>query len=152
MSRQAKPKTGLGERLKKLRAAAGMTQPQLAARLGELAVGTVSRWERETGSPQAEQLVALSDLFDVSLDYLMFGDESTEADVHSPELHKFLTMTAHGKYAREHKLVSMLLHVPSQLATLDVYRQVTMAIRMAIEEASDDGSARPEPSSKKPAK
>jgi transcriptional regulator with XRE-family HTH domain len=144
-------RTGLGERLRKLREARGLTQPKLAQEL-DIAPGTVSRWERETGSPQAEQLLTLADYFDVSLDYLILGaaDEDVPTTVHSPQLHEFLTMTAAGRYAREHGLVRVLMHLP-QPASVDFYRQVTVAIRTLIEEAEADATPKTE-QLKKPTK
>lgn len=144
-----KPITGLGERLKKLRESRGKTQPQMAHDL-KLAPGTVSRWEREVGEPQAGQLKMLAKYFDVSLDYLLFGEEPQSPAVHSPQLHEFLTMTAAGRYAREHKLVGVLLNLP-QPASVDLYRQVTIAIRTLLEEANDDAEPQTE-QLKKPTK
>ena len=145
-----RPKTGLGERLKKLRVARGLTQPALAHELG-LAPGTISRWERETGEPQAEQLAQLKQFFGVSLDYLLLGDEDSMNLADAPkELHYFLTMTPAGKWAREHNLVRMLMEMPPP-ASVEFYRQVTIALRMLYDEAAEEASAKTE-QIKKPTK
>ncbi|MFD8497765.1 helix-turn-helix domain-containing protein [Amycolatopsis sp. NPDC059657] len=57
------------ERLEKRRALMGFTQESLAARLG-LAVSTVGRWERGTGTPQPWNQPDLAKALDVSLDSL----------------------------------------------------------------------------------
>lgn len=60
----------LAARLRELRARFSMTQDQIARRLG-CHESAVSRWESGTRFPTGEDLVALSDLFRVSIDYLL---------------------------------------------------------------------------------
>lgn len=60
----------LSARLRELRARVGMTQDQIARRLG-CHESAVSRWESGTRFPTGEDLVSLSDLFRVSVDYLL---------------------------------------------------------------------------------
>ncbi len=57
-------------RFKELRKKSGMTQTQLAARL-KVNQTAVSQWERALTSPSHEALLALSEIFGVSLDYLL---------------------------------------------------------------------------------
>lgn len=59
-----------GEKLAALRRRAGMSQEQLADRLG-ITRQSVSKWESGTVMPEVEKLVALSELFSVSVDYLV---------------------------------------------------------------------------------
>lgn len=61
----------IGERLRKLRKAKGMTQEQVAAYLNA-AKSTVSQYENNVNEPDLQTLVKLADLFGVSVDYL-FG-------------------------------------------------------------------------------
>ena len=56
------------ERLKLLRKKCGYTQVSLAETLG-VSKGTVAMWE--TGNPDFETLIRLSDLFDVRTDYIL---------------------------------------------------------------------------------
>ena len=64
---------GFGVRLKKLRKNAGMTQAELAARLGR--TGSAARmWELGVNEPDIATLVELSAIFDCSLDYLLCRD------------------------------------------------------------------------------
>ena len=62
-----------GERLKRLRKNAGLTQAQVAARLGKSA-SAVRMWELGVNEPDIEMLLLLSSLFDSSLDYLLCRD------------------------------------------------------------------------------
>lgn len=59
-----------GEKLAALRRRTGMSQEQLADRLG-ITRQSVSKWESGTVMPEVEKLVALSELFGVSVDYLV---------------------------------------------------------------------------------
>ena len=62
------------ERLYTLRKNAAMTQSDLAEKLN-VSRQAVSRWEMGTAMPDTENLVAMSELFHVSLDYLLKGRE-----------------------------------------------------------------------------
>lgn len=60
-------------KLKELREQQNMTQRQLAKRLN-LTPGAVAKWELGLSVPTVENLLALADLFDCSLDAI-FGRE-----------------------------------------------------------------------------
>jgi transcriptional regulator with XRE-family HTH domain len=62
--------THLASRLRELRARRGLTQDQVAKRLG-CHESAVSRWESGTRFPTGEDLVSLADLFEVSTDDLL---------------------------------------------------------------------------------
>ena len=59
-----------GERLQSLRQRAGMSQDQLAERLG-VSRQAVSRWERDETMPETDKVIAMADLFGVTTDYLL---------------------------------------------------------------------------------
>ena len=61
-------------RLYQLRKQKGFSQEELANRLN-VSRQTVSKWEVGDSTPDMEKLVAISDLFDVSLDMLIMGKE-----------------------------------------------------------------------------
>ncbi len=69
----------LGDRIYKLRTDKGMSQGDLADRL-DVSRQTVSKWENYVSTPELDKIVALSDIFGVSVDYIVKGDE-TEAVV-----------------------------------------------------------------------
>ncbi|MBQ8935395.1 MAG: helix-turn-helix transcriptional regulator [Oscillospiraceae bacterium] len=60
----------LGEKLKKARWDFGLSQEELAVRLG-VSRQAVSKWEADKGIPDILNLKAISSLLDVSLDYLL---------------------------------------------------------------------------------
>ena len=63
------------ERLYDVRKKAGMTQSDLAEKL-DVSRQAVSRWEMGTAKPEFENLIAISDIFGVSVDYLLKGSET----------------------------------------------------------------------------
>lgn len=52
-----------------------MTQTELAEKL-DVSRQAVSRWELGTAKPDFENLIAISDLFGISIDYLLKGKET----------------------------------------------------------------------------
>lgn len=70
--------TPLAGRLRELRARRGITQDQVAKRLG-CHESAVSRWESGGRFPTSDDLVALADLFRVSVDYLLGRTEQHTA-------------------------------------------------------------------------
>ena len=67
----------LGERIKKLRRAADMTQEGLAEYLG-VSVSAVSQWENGRIMPDLLQIPVLANMFDVTTDYLLGVDVETK--------------------------------------------------------------------------
>lgn len=63
------------EKLFELRKKTGMTQNDLAEKLN-VSRQAVSRWEIGTAMPDVDNLVAMSELFGVSLDYLLKDDQT----------------------------------------------------------------------------
>ena len=65
----------LGKRIKRLRKGINLTQTQLAEKCN-LSKGTVAMWEVDKRGISTDVLIQLSELFQVSLDYLIHGRES----------------------------------------------------------------------------
>lgn len=65
-------------RIKEARKAAGMSQKYVAMSLG-VAGPSVSNWENGKTKPTPENYVSLSQLFGVSVDYLMGNDDPLQA-------------------------------------------------------------------------
>ena len=77
----------LGDRLARAREAAGMTQSQLARRLG-VKLSTLRNWEADRSEPRANRLQMLSGLLNVSFVWLMTGmmqESSTAPEEKLPE-------------------------------------------------------------------
>lgn len=75
-------------RIKELRKEAGLTQADLASKLGVNTV-TLSRYETGDRNPKLDKLEKMADLFHVSIDYITCKTNSrTGADEHWDELAK----------------------------------------------------------------
>lgn len=72
-----------GSFLAALRKAHGMTQKELAERL-HISDKTVSRWERDEGTPDLALIPVLAEIFGVSCDELLRGERRPSADTAEP--------------------------------------------------------------------
>lgn len=68
-----------GERLYSLRTNKNISQEELAELL-DVSRQSISKWENDKAYPEMTRLLFMSDLFDVSLDYLMRGVEEKKED------------------------------------------------------------------------
>lgn len=68
------------EKLMALRKKSGMSQEELADRLG-VSRQAISRWELGSTLPDAANLLKISDIFGVSIDYLLHDDYTGECDL-----------------------------------------------------------------------
>jgi len=66
-----------GERLRETRKKRGISLTELAKRLNVAPI-TVSRWERDQREPDLETLQKLSEILDVSIDYLLGKEEGVK--------------------------------------------------------------------------
>ena len=64
----------LGQRIQKGRKEAGLSQEELAEQLG-VSRQAVSRWENDNGYPEMEKIIRLSQIYQVSLDYLVGNEQ-----------------------------------------------------------------------------
>jgi len=77
----------IADRIQSLRKQKGMSQEELADAVG-VSRQAVSKWESEQATPDLDKVVIMSDIFDVTTDYLLKGiepvvtpDHKTMADV-----------------------------------------------------------------------
>ncbi len=68
----------IGSKIKKSRVEANMTQEQAAEALG-ISRQTISNWENEKTYPDIISVLRMSDLYNVSLDYLLKGESPMNA-------------------------------------------------------------------------
>ena len=65
------------EKLKTIRKQAGMSQERLAEKLG-VSRQAVTKWETDTGIPDIENMMAISALFDISVDELLSNEKGAK--------------------------------------------------------------------------
>lgn len=70
----------LGERIAKLRESRGLSQVELAKRIGK-SKQSISNWENDNILPSIEMLICLSRFFGVSCDYLLELDDRKYLEV-----------------------------------------------------------------------
>lgn len=68
----------LGQNIYRLRTENNMSQSELADKL-EVSRQSISKWETDTSVPELDKLLAMSQLFGVSLDELVKGEKPAEA-------------------------------------------------------------------------
>lgn len=64
----------IAERLQALRKKAGYSQEQVAEMLG-LSRQAISKWESGQGKPEIDNMVKLTEIYNVSADYILLGTE-----------------------------------------------------------------------------
>ena len=64
----------IGKKIKNARIEAGLTQEKAAEKI-DVSSQTISNWENEKSYPDIISVIALSDLYSVSLDELLKGDQ-----------------------------------------------------------------------------
>ncbi len=78
MNNNATNQLSFGEKLKNARKSAGLTQEQLAEKLG-VSRQAITKWEADKGLPDIENLKLISKALDVSIDYLL--DDNNALDL-----------------------------------------------------------------------
>lgn len=73
----------IANRLVERRRAAGYSQEALAAALG-VSRQAVSKWERAESAPDTDNLIALAQLYQISLDELLFGPQGEKTPPDTP--------------------------------------------------------------------
>lgn len=84
----------LAEKIQKCRKEKNLTQEQLAEKL-DVSRQSVSKWEMEQAVPDIDKIIALSELFEVSTDYLL-KEQAQQASPQAPitRIQKFASESA----------------------------------------------------------
>lgn len=70
----------LSEKIYKLRKSIGLSQEQLAEQLN-VSRQAISKWESGVAVPESEKLIAISNYFNVSVDYLLKDEEEKKVEM-----------------------------------------------------------------------
>lgn len=87
----------LSEKLKQLRSESGLTQEQVAEKLN-VTRSAIARWETDKGFPDITNLIAISKLYDITVDELIKGSREVQQKI-----------TADSKAKKWHLLVILYL-------------------------------------------
>lgn len=75
----------ISDKIQELRKENGLSQEQLAEKMG-VSRQAVSKWESGICVPDIENIIALSELFEVSTDYLIKGEENLNTTVETVQI------------------------------------------------------------------
>ena len=105
------------KKLRKLRQGKRVTQEYVAERLG-VSAKAVSRWEKGDSTPDMEKLIAISDMFEISLDELVMdkvptqiGENSFKSEIASELKEKVLTDENKKKAKKGLKIAAIIFGV-----------------------------------------
>ena len=118
----------LGERIKYSRESKGLLQSELAILIGVKSSGVISNWEKDINKPDAEKIVKLCDVLDISASFLLdyYGKSSFEAKpAEINHIKKYRALDPHGRETvdivldRETSRVKSLQEKDSRIAELE---------------------------------
>ena len=81
----------LSERIYQFRRKSGLSQEQLAEKIG-VSRQAISKWEGGSAMPESDKLLALSNYFGVSLDYLLKDGAPDAAPAEAQEEHRTMRL------------------------------------------------------------
>ena len=99
------------EKLKENREKLGISQEELASRL-DISKQTVQKWESGISMPDLENIIKLSEIFNVSIDYLL-KDRKAETD-----FSYYTVVKADKKTLSKHKIISLSIFTLAMLSSL----------------------------------
>jgi len=109
----------ISEKIQQLRKSNGLSQEQLAEKL-DVSRQATSKWESGASFPDVEKIVLISELFQVSTDYLMKDENTTECNA----------------------VVQQCVQVPQKLYIVDINKRKLSAFdEFAVEMLSNKGEA-----------
>lgn len=129
----------LGEKIFRLRKERGLSQEALAERLGTTRQA-VSKWENNQGFPETEKLLQLSNIFEVSTDFLLKDDKTVQGAAEERGYYVSREMAAGyivnqrkvSKYVSAGLMCLALAGVPYVMfAAADTWRWLGMAVCIA---------------------
>lgn len=94
----------LGEKIKEARNQCGLTQEQLAEKM-TLSRSAIAKWESDKGLPDVDNLKALAQLLNVSVDYLLDDGEAVAEHV----LREAYNLSDYGKGSKKKKKDRLIL-------------------------------------------
>ncbi|WP_342718969.1 helix-turn-helix transcriptional regulator [Bacillus paramycoides] len=87
----------LGQQLKKLRESKGFSQEDVAKKIG-ITRQAVHKWENDKSCPDIENLILLSEMYNVTLDELIKGNRNLKEKIHIDEDEDFEKENEFGFY------------------------------------------------------
>lgn len=112
-----------GEKIQRLRSEQNLSQKELADKL-EVSRQAIAKWETNRGIPDIENLKRIAQLFNVSIDYLVYEEESIQDYVMKIPIDIEQYPMPKGNAVREDQVV--LENYPNAQSIHELYRQKKM--------------------------
>lgn len=100
----------IADKILKLRKEQGLSQEAFAEKLG-VSRQSVSKWESGTAVPDTEKILAMSELFGVSTDYLLKGEEAPVPETKEEEKVEEKEVVTKGKKKSKAKIIISIILV-----------------------------------------
>ncbi len=128
----------LGEKIQTLRKSKGLSQEQLAEELN-VSRQAVSKWEAEQSIPEIDKIIALSDFFTVSTDYLLKDEpqiadssEPANAEAPTPDFEKDENNERNRKISTALFAVAIMLYISCAVPLLVLQNEIGLVILLII--------------------
>lgn len=97
----------LGERIRKARDAKGLKQSELAEMIEVKSAGVISNWEKDINKPDADKIIRLCEVLNISASYLLdyYGNTINVSFEEQDHIKKYRALDEHGK-----KIVDFILN------------------------------------------
>ena len=109
----------MADRIQYLRKSKGISQEELADKVG-VSRQAVSKWESEQSTPDVEKIILLSDLFEVTTDYLLKGIEPVPAN------------TTDKSEARIFSLVGSVFNLIGLVTAIMIWKEEQTSVSVAV--------------------
>ena len=116
-------KLAIGENTRNFRKKNDLTQEALADRLG-VTYQSISRWENGTALPDAQNILQISKLFNVTTDYLLNDDYESDSDIPAIQTATKETEDLFSKKKRLHLIAAICFTVSWFCALMGVVNSI----------------------------
>ncbi|WP_315122128.1 helix-turn-helix transcriptional regulator [uncultured Clostridium sp.] len=107
----------LSERLQQLRKLANYSQEQLAEMLC-ISRQAISKWESGQSNPDINNIIKLSEIYNVSTDYILMGKDNNSNQLESNQLEE--SNTKKKGYSQPFKIASVIIAIIAATAVVAV--------------------------------
>lgn len=114
-----------GEKLIKLRKQMGLSQEELASQI-TVSRQSISKWELNESIPDTENMVQISDIFNVSIDYLL--KEEVDSEEQTPVVQKAVTKTQKKTYRKAIIILAIIAALVAVGYSLNLFAYTTTIV------------------------
>lgn len=109
------PEIKIEEKLTELLAVSPRTNTEIANEIG-VSTSSLTQYRQGTARPSLHNLVALSQVFDVSLDYLVFGEEHADEELNVDPIVRYMDQSLQDMQVRTAEHTSLVVRVGKHIS------------------------------------